>query len=125
MIPMKIATAGLVTAVALSLAACGETNSEKAEIVTCKKVAQLALHDPETLNFLNERLEETSEGDQVFLEVEFKNGETSGHLWDMCWFAGYGDKKRLKSFSTHDSQTAEFQEIPAEELAAIKSQIIQ
>ena len=125
MTPVKIVTAGLVTAVALVLAACGETKSEKAEIVTCRKVAQLALHNPETLNFLNEGLKETSEGDEVVLEVEFKTGETSGHIWGMCWFAGYGDKKRLKSFSTHDSQTAEFQEIPAEELAAIQAQIIQ
>lgn len=122
---MKIVTAGLVTTIALSLAACGETKSEKAEIVTCKKVAQLALHNPETLNFLNEGLKETSEGDEVALEVEFKTGETPGHIWGMCWFAGYGDKKRLKSFSSHDSQTAEFQEIPAGDLASIQAQITQ
>jgi hypothetical protein len=123
MIPIKIATAGLVATVALGLAACGETKSEKTEVVTCKKVAQLALHNPETLTFLNDRLEETSEGDEVFLEVEFKNGETSGHIWDMCWFAGYGDKKRLKAFSVRDTQTAEYQKIPDEEFAAIKAQI--
>jgi hypothetical protein len=121
--PIKIAAAGLATA--LVLAACGETKSEKAEIVTCKKVAQLALHNPETVTFLSERLEETSEGDEVFLEVEFKSGETAGHRWDRCWFAGYGDKKGLKSYSTRDSQTAEFQAIPDEELAAIQAQIAQ
>jgi hypothetical protein len=88
-------------------------------------VAQLALHNPETVTFLSERLEETSEGDEVFLEVEFKNGGASGQVWDKCWFAGYGDKKRLKSFSTRDSQTAEFQAIPDEELAAIQDQIAQ
>jgi hypothetical protein len=51
MIPTKIATAGLAATVVLVLAACGETKSEKAEIVTCQKVARLAPRNPVMLNF--------------------------------------------------------------------------
>ena len=116
-------TAGLTAIVALTLAACGETKSETAEVTTCKKIAQLALHNPETLDFVNSRVEELSEGDEIYLEVEYKSGDTAGHIWDKCWFAGYGEEKRLKSFSVRESQTAEYTEIPEEEFTAIQQQM--
>jgi len=123
MIRRHAITTGLTAIVALTLAACGETKSEVAEVTTCKKITQLALHNPDTLDFVNSRVEELSEGDEIYLEVEYKNGETAGHIWDKCWFAGYGEKKQLKAFSVRESQTAEYTEIPESELAAIQAQI--
>jgi len=121
---MKIAIAGPIAVAALILTACGETKSEKAEVTTCKKLVKLALHNPGTLTFVNEQVEETSEGDEIILEVDYKDGDVAGHVWDRCWFAGYGETKRLKSFSYRDSPTAEYTNIAAAELAALQAQIV-
>ncbi len=119
----KIAAAGLLAVAALILAACGETKAEKAEVTTCKKLVKLALHNPGTLTFVNEQVDETSEGDEIILEVDYKDGDAAGHVWDRCWFAGYGETKRLKSLSYRDSQTAEYKDIGAADLAALQAQI--
>jgi len=116
---------GLTALVALTLAACGETKSEKAEVTMCKKIVQLALHNPEALEFVDTRVEETSEGDEIYLEVEYKSGDAEGHIWDKCWFAGYGEKKRLKGFSFRDSQTAEYKPVEGEELEALRAHAAQ
>jgi hypothetical protein len=71
---------GLTAIVALALVACGESKAEKAEVVTCKKIARIALQNPETLEFAETRVEETSEGDEIYLEVTYKNGDTAGHI---------------------------------------------
>ena len=125
MMQMKAATAGLIAVAALILAACGETKAEKAEVATRKKLVKLALHNPGTLTFVNEQVEETSEGDEIVLEVDYKDGDLAGHVWDKCWFAGYGEEKRLKGVSYRDSQTAEYTNIAAAELAAPQAQIVQ
>ncbi len=116
-------TTGLTVMVALILAACGETKSETAEVTTCKKIAKIALHNPETLDFVSSRVEELSEGDEIYLEIEYKSSDAAGHIWDKCWFAGYGEEKRLKSFSVRESQTAEYIEIPEDEFTAIRAQM--
>ncbi len=123
MIPRQTITTGLTALIAITLAACGETTAEKAEVTACKKIAQLALHNPETLEFVDSRVEETSEGDEIFLEVEYQSGDTAGHVWDRCWFTVYGETKRLRGFSFRDSQTAEYTDMQEEELSAIRAQI--
>jgi hypothetical protein len=124
MIVRHTVVASVAAVLALTLAACGQTTSETAEVTMCKKIAQAALHNPQALTVVDTRINETSEGDEIFLEIEYKAGDTEGHVWDRCWFVGYGDSKKLKNFAVRESQTASYVVVPAEELAAIQDRIV-
>lgn len=125
MLNRPLALCGVMSALALAVGACGETTSETAEVVTCKQVAAAALPDSQALTFVDTQVKETSEGDEIYLEIEYTTGETQRHAWDKCWFAGYGDNKNLKSFAVRANQSAAYVDIPAEDLAVIRSRIAQ
>ena len=64
MLKMSLAFAALLSA-GFTLAACGESDVEKAELVTCREVVKLALSSPGTFKVTKSNFDETSEGEAV------------------------------------------------------------
>lgn len=119
----KLWIPGVLLFSALVLAACGETKTEKAEVATCKKLARAVLHNPESFKVGDTKVDETSEGVEIFVEIDYSGAEGSGHVSDKCWFAGYSEVKPLKSFFYRSDPNGQYVELPDDELQAILKQM--
>ena len=119
----KLWISGVVLLGAIGLAACGPSKTEKAEVATCKQLARAALHNPETFKIADTKIDETSEGVEVFVEIDYSGAEGSGHISDKCWFAGYSEVKPLKSFFTRSEANGQYVELPDDQLQALLKQM--
>lgn len=83
----------------LAIAGCGEeSKTATAEVDLCADVVKLALAEPQDFTVTGNRIDETSEGEFIILEVDYTGSSgTTVHATEKCWFAGYGDKRTLKS----------------------------
>lgn len=91
--------------------------------MTCEKIARAVLHDPETFTVTESKAEETSEGVEIFVEIDYSGAEGSGHVSDKCWFPGYSEDKPLKRFSTRGDSNGQYVELPEDELQALLKQL--
>jgi hypothetical protein len=107
----------------VSLNACGESKTEKAEVVLCQKVARAVLQNPGSFKVAKSSLEETSEGALVVLEVDYSKDGASAHVSDKCWFGGYAEKKPLKSFSYRTSDSGDYEKMSDDDLKQILKQV--
>lgn len=114
---------GLLLAAVGALSACGPSETEVAEVETCEKVARAVLHNPETFTVAETKIDETSEGVLVLVEIDYSGAEGSGHVTDKCWFAGYGNEKPLTRFSYRRDPNGDYIELPDEELQELLKQM--
>lgn len=119
----KLAVLGILFVGATALAACGESKSEHAEVKTCESLARVMLHSPEVFTVVDTQIEETSEGNAIRIEVDYKGPDGSGHVSDKCWFAGYGEDKPMKRFSYRANANDQYVELPDDELKSLLQQI--
>ncbi|MGF1610744.1 MAG: hypothetical protein ACFCUQ_15190 [Kiloniellales bacterium] len=94
-----------------------------AAVETCEKIARAVLHDPETFQITETKIDETSEGVEVVVEIDYAGAAGSGHVTDKCWFAGYGDEKPLTRFSTRSDPNGDYVNLPDAELQALLKQM--
>ena len=121
MLKMSLAFAALLSA-GFTLAACGESDVEKAELVTCREVVKLALNSPGSFKVTKSNFDETSEGEAVILDVDYVDASgASQHVREKCWFGGYGENKPLKELYVEKNN--EFIAVPETELEAYKKKL--
>ena len=106
-----------------ALAACGPSESETAEVKTCKSLAKVMLHSPADFKVVETKIEETSEGNLIRIEVDYKGTDGVAHVSDKCWFAGYSENKPLARFSYSDTADGEYLELSDDELKTLMQQI--
>jgi len=119
----KAAVLGLLFIGAAALTACGPSKSEQTEVATCTKLAKAMLHAPEEFKVVETKIEETSEGNIIRIEVDYKGANGGGHVSDKCWFAGYGEDKPLARFSYREGAAAQYVELSDEDLKVLLDQI--
>ena len=96
---MRIYPFVFLVGVTTAFSACSNEEELSAEITMCEKLAIAVLEQPENFKINRQEIEETSEGDFVDLQVSYV--DSSGATVDRqerCWFAGYGEQKRLTKF---------------------------